>query len=63
MTYNEKKKAYNHQYTKKHYKRIPLEVTFEKYDEIKAAAESQSEKVNEFIKKAIDSRLDSIPKK
>jgi uncharacterized protein (DUF1778 family) len=63
MTYNEKKKAYNHQYTKNHYKRIPLEVTFEKYDEIKAAAESQSEKVNEFIKKAIDLRLDSIPKK
>ncbi len=63
MTYNEKKKAYNQEYTKTHYKRIPLEVQLSKYDEIKAAADSCNEKVNEFIKKAIDDRLKSMPDK
>lgn len=57
MTYNEKKKAYNQEYTKTHYKRIPLDVQLDKYEEIKAAAEACNEKVNEFIKKAIDYRL------
>ena len=62
MTYNEKKKAYNQEYTKNHYKRIPLDVQLSKYEQIKAAADSCNEKVNEFIKKAIDTRLDSMPK-
>ena len=62
MTYSEKKKAYNQEYTKNHYKRIPLDVQFDKYEQIKAAADSCNEKVNEFIKKAIDTRLDSMPK-
>lgn len=61
MTYNEKKKAYNQEYTKAHYKRIPLEVQHSKYDEIKAAADSCNEKVNEFIKKSIDNRMNSLP--
>lgn len=60
MTYNEKKKAYNQQYTKEHYKRVPLEVTHEKYAEIKAAADSCEERVNEFIKNAIDMRLENL---
>lgn len=60
MTYNEKKKAYNQQYTKEHYKRIPLDVQLNKYDEIKSAADSCGEKVNEFIKKAIDMRIDNM---
>lgn len=62
MTYNEKKKAYNQEYTKAHYKRIPLDVKNEKYEEIKAAADSCNEKVNEFIKKAIDNRLKTMSK-
>ena len=62
MTYSEKKKAYNQEYTKNHYKRIPLDVQITKYEEIKAAADSCNEKVNEFIKKAIDTRLQSMPK-
>lgn len=62
MPYNEDKKKYNKDYTKKNYKRIPLEVRFEKYDEIKATADSCNEKVNTFIKKAIDMRIDDISK-
>ena len=61
MTYNEKKKAYNQEYTKNHYKRIPLDVQLSKYEEIKSAADSCKEKVNEFIKKSIDNRLSTLP--
>jgi hypothetical protein len=60
MTYNEKKKKYNQEYSKQHYKRIPLDVQLSKYDEIKEVADSCGEKVNEFIKKAIDMRIDSF---
>lgn len=57
--YNEKKKQYNIQYTKDHFKRIPLDVQKEKYQQIKQAADDVGEKVNEYIKKAIDARLKS----
>lgn len=46
-------------YAKKNYKRIPLDVRIEKYEEIKAAAEQAGETVNGFIKKAIDEKLNS----
>ena len=42
---------------KKYYKRIPLDVKLEKYDEIKAHAEKNSESVNGFIKRAIDETM------
>lgn len=57
MTYNEKKKQYTYEYAKKNLKRIPLDVTKEKYDAIKAAADAAGESVNGFIKNAIDERL------
>mgnify|MGYP000183671679 CR=1 FL=1 len=38
-------------------KRIPLDVQKEKYEEIKAAADAAGEKVNGYIKKAIDERM------
>lgn len=59
MTYNEKKQAYNINYTKDHYKRVPLDLTFEKYDAVKAAAQAAGEPVNRYIKNAIDRRLES----
>lgn len=59
MTYSEKKKEYNIKYTKDNLKRIPLDVQKTKYEEIKAAADLVGESVNGYIKKAIDSRLDS----
>lgn len=45
-------------YAKKNLKRIPLDVQKEKYDAIKAAADSAGESVNGYIKKAIDDRME-----
>lgn len=45
-------------YKEKNIKRIPLDVQKEKYEEIKAAAEAAGEKVNTYIKKAIDERME-----
>ena len=57
------KKRYNTEYAKKNLKRIPLDVQKEKYDQIKAAADTAGEKVNSYIKKAIDERMerDNLP--
>ena len=55
--YNEKAKAYSIQYAKEKLKRIPLDVTKERYAEIQAAATAAGERVNEYIKKAIDMRM------
>lgn len=57
--YSEKKKQYNVEYSKSHYKRIPLDVTHDKYDEIKSASDRAGETVNGYIKKAVDMRLES----
>ena len=54
----ENKRKYNIKYQKENYKRIPLDVSHEKYEEIKAAADQQGEKVNTYIKKAIDQRME-----
>ena len=43
---------------KKSLKRIPLDVQKEKYEEIKAAANAAGEKVNTYIKKAINERIE-----
>lgn len=56
--YSEKKKAYNQEYSKKHLKRIPLDVQIEKYEEIKTAAQKQGEPINTYIKGAIDRRIE-----
>lgn len=53
------KKSYNADYAKKNLKRIPLDVQKEKYEEIKNAATAAGEKVNSYIKKAIDMRMES----
>lgn len=55
----ENKRNYNIEYAKKNYKRIPLDVQRSKYDEIAQAAENVCESVNGYIKKAIDTRLES----
>ena len=44
---------------KEKYRRISLEVTHEKYAEIKEQSERTGESVNGFIKKAIDDRLNN----
>lgn len=57
MGNSESKTEYNIKYAKEKLKRIPLDVQKEKYEEIKAAADAAGEKVNGYIKKAIDERM------
>ena len=47
------RKEYFLKYKKDNYKRIPLDVTKEYYEQIKIHAESMNESVNGFIKRAI----------
>lgn len=58
MTELTAKTKYNMEYAKSKLKRIPLDVQKEKYEEIKAAADAAGEKVNGYIKKAIDERME-----
>lgn len=58
MAYSKSKTEYNIQYAKENIKRIPLDVQKQKYEEIKAAADAAGEKVNGYIKKAIDQRME-----
>lgn len=55
--WKENKIAYNKEYAKKNFKRIPLDVQKSEYDEIKAAADAAGETVNGYIKKAIRDRM------
>ncbi|MCI8317432.1 MAG: hypothetical protein HFG96_02755 [Lachnospiraceae bacterium] len=57
MPLTEAQKKANIKYREKSIKRIPLDVQKEKYEEIKAAADAAGEKVNGYIKKAIDERM------
>ena len=57
MPMSDQRKDYLYSYQKKNLKRIPLDVQKEKYEEIKAAADAAGEKVNGYIKKAIDERM------
>ena len=57
MALTEQRKDYLYNYQKEKLKRIPLDVTKEKYEEIKAAADAANEPVNGYIKKAINERM------
>lgn len=59
MALSEKRKASMYKYAKENLKRIPLDVTKEKYNEIKIASEKAGESVNGYIKKAIDDRMNN----
>lgn len=56
---NEKRRQYLKDYHEKHYKRIPLDVSPEFYEEIKDHAAAVGEKVNAYIQAAIKSRFES----
>lgn len=58
MALSEQRKEYLYDYQKTKLKRIPLDVPKEKYEEIKAAAKASGEKVNSYIKKAVDMRIE-----
>lgn len=54
------KRKYIHEYSKRNYKRVPLDVRPEQYDRIKNTADQLGESVNGFIKTAIDERLERL---
>ena len=58
MALSEQRKEYLYDYQKTKLKRIPLDVPKEKYEQIKAAADAAGEKVNGYIKKAVDERTE-----
>lgn len=58
MPLTDKQKQQRIEYAKKNLKRVPLDVQKEKYDEIKAHAETRGETVNGFIKRAIDETIE-----
>lgn len=53
------KKQASIQYAKENLKRIPLDVSKRKYEEIKKASIESGESVNGYIKHAIELRLNS----
>ena len=57
MADKKSKSQYDIENAKKKLKRIPLDVTKEKYQEIKIAAENANESVNGYIKKSIEYRM------
>ncbi|MCI5792919.1 MAG: hypothetical protein MR011_06620 [Lachnospiraceae bacterium] len=59
MPYTEAQKKAAVKYKEKNIKRIPLDVQLEEYDRIKAAASAAGESVNGYIKKAVDTRINS----
>ncbi len=54
----EKKSKYDIEYAKQNIKRIPLDVQKEHYEKIKSHAESKSESINGFIKRAINETME-----
>ena len=56
MTFDKTK--YNLQYAKEKLKRVPLDLTKEKYQDVKNAADRSGSSVNGYIKAAIDEKLD-----
>ena len=63
MKYSEQSKEYSIKYAKEKLKRVPLDLTKEKYAELQAAAELTGESVNGFIKRLIDRELDLLQNK
>ncbi len=51
------KSAYDREYAKKNYKRIPLDVRIDFYERIRAAAESAKMPLNTYIKAAIEEKM------
>lgn len=58
MAYSEAQKRATDKYKRANYKRIPLDVPKDKYEQISAAAAKQQESVNGYIKRAIDERME-----
>lgn len=57
MSDDRNRTEYLNVYAKTHYKRVPLNLKFDEYETLKAAADACGEPVNTFIKKAISERI------
>lgn len=53
----ENKVKYNMEYAKSNYKRVPLDLKKDKYEQVKAAADHAGESVNGYIKTAVEQRI------
>lgn len=62
MNYNKKKYAYNNEYKKLNYKRIPFDVPIPDYERIKNAATILNQSVNGFIKDCIFAKIADMEK-
>lgn len=51
------KKQYDNQYAKEHYKRVPLDLKFELYNKVAAAADAAGVGVNTFIRETLEEKL------
>lgn len=51
--------AYFNKYQHDHYKRVALNMKFDEYEALKAAADAAGEPVNTYIRKAIRQRIES----
>ena len=58
MAYNEASNRAAQKYKKDNIKRVPLDMQITEYERLKAVADSQGERVNEYIKKAIRERME-----
>lgn len=58
MTLSTKRKEYLNEYKKAKLKRIPLDVTKEKHEQIVKSAEKAGNTVNGYIKQAIDEKME-----
>lgn len=54
---NAKYNDYKIRFAKENYKRVPLDLKKEKYEQIKDAAERAGESVNGYIKAAVEQRM------
>lgn len=59
MPTDKNRTAYLNEYQRKHYKRIALNLKFNEYETLKAAADAAHEPINTYIKKAIRQRIES----
>ena len=55
------KREYDLAYKKEKLKRVPLDLTKEKYQEVKDAADRAGTSVNGYIKSAIDEKIEREP--
>lgn len=58
MAYNETAYKAANKYKRENIKRVPLDMQIAEYERVRAAADAQGEKVNEYIKKAIRERME-----